>query len=227
MFTIITLITALIVAVLWLGSVGSLGLRSFSTLVLIGLVWAQYGMEADRFTDGAATKMMGVAVLAMLIIPFIFKTKEEDEVIVEEEPVDEFEGMRSRDVMSLEDEVNAEGYLPMSTRDAVTAISGNSDEYVYVVDNPAFATGLVKIGMTTQSDYDNRIRSLQRSGTPLPFRKRLIIRTDDARSLERRLHAAFDHKRLAGNREFFTVSPQEVMDILPRMGAHTVIEANL
>lgn len=46
--------------------------------------------------------------------------------------------------------------------------NSNSHGIVYVLTNPAMP-GLVKIGMTTRSDIDARMKELYSTGVPVPF----------------------------------------------------------
>lgn len=99
--------------------------------------------------------------------------------------------------------------------------------YVYVISNPAYEDDIVKIGMTEQSDYMTRIRQLHDTSTPYPFEVRLVFETQDALGLEQELHEIFDNRRLNSNREFFEVSPREVLRRLPKIGNPRVVERNL
>lgn len=225
----IALVLVIVAGVSWVMGLGNLLRRAMLTVLASGAVWAMFGTTLNIRTDGFASKVMAAWVLFLFLVPVLFKkrvTEEDEEIERLERPSLMMPKCRKKNlpagaIVDLERKVSNENY------DGAVAVEQRMDEYVYVVDNPAFASGLVKIGMTTQSDYNNRIRSLQRTGIPLPFRKRVIIATHDARSLESALHEQFSHKRLANNREFFTVAPQEILDVLPRLGDARVIEAHL
>ena len=84
------------------------------------------------------------------------------------------------------------------------------DEFVYVISNDAFESGIFKIGMTTQSPKDrvNQINSA--TGVPQPFLIDLVISTDKARQLESGLHDRFSGRRVNKNREFFNLGHEDI-----------------
>lgn len=92
-----------------------------------------------------------------------------------------------------------------------------SKGYVYVLSNPAMP-GLVKIG---HSKHGGRSRAgqLQQTGVPKPFVLEFELYVEDAACLEAAAHAALAGDRVAHNREFFKIDPQEA--------AIAVIEAYL
>lgn len=86
---------------------------------------------------------------------------------------------------------------------------------VYVLTNSAMP-GLVKIGMTTRSDMDARMRELFGTGVPVPFECRYAcqVKASDCAKIERALHTAFAPNRVNPNREFFQIRPEQAMAIL-------------
>lgn len=78
--------------------------------------------------------------------------------------------------------------------------------YVYVLSNKAFPS-LLKIGYTTRT-VQERIDELSgHSGVPLSYEAELIVESDNAPLLEKRLHRIFENR--AYNKEFFRVSVRE------------------
>jgi hypothetical protein len=64
---------------------------------------------------------------------------------------------------------------------------------VYVLINPAFDT-YVKIGRTI--NLEQRLRQLDNTSVPLPFRCVYAVEVDDEVEVERLVHQAFaDHRR--------------------------------
>ena len=82
---------------------------------------------------------------------------------------------------------------------------------VYVLSNPAMP-GYIKIGKT--DNLKERLRSLDRTSTPLPFQCEYAAEVKDADKVEKILHDIFLDKRVRSNREFFEVDPQQVIRAL-------------
>lgn len=82
---------------------------------------------------------------------------------------------------------------------------------VYVLVNPAF-DNYVKVGRTT--NLEQRLRTLDNTSVPLPFRCVYAVEVEDDVNVERLVHNAFaDHRTRAG-REFFEIDPQRVISAL-------------
>lgn len=86
---------------------------------------------------------------------------------------------------------------------------------VYVLTNRSMP-GLVKIGMTTRSDIDARMKELYTTGVPVPFdcNYACLVKNQDCEKIEKALHKAFEDKRINPNREFFEIKPSQVIAIL-------------
>ena len=82
---------------------------------------------------------------------------------------------------------------------------------VYVLSNPAFEN-YVKIGRTI--DLEQRLKQLDNTSVPLPFRCVFAIEVDDANSVERLVHQTFADVRVRSTREFFEIDPQRVISAL-------------
>lgn len=78
---------------------------------------------------------------------------------------------------------------------------------VYILTNESMP-GIIKIGWTDNS-VEQRMKELDKTGTPLPFTCYFAKRVDDPRFVESKLHEAFDEFRIRENREFFRMSPDQ------------------
>ncbi len=66
----------------------------------------------------------------------------------------------------------------------------------------------VKIGRT--ENLEQRMRSLDTTGVPLPFQCFYACTVNDATRVEQSLHDAFGDFRVRRNREFFAISPDRI-----------------
>ncbi|NMP03669.1 GIY-YIG nuclease family protein [Pseudoalteromonas arctica] len=100
--------------------------------------------------------------------------------------------------------------------------------YVYVISNTtSFGDGVVKIGMTRRADPNDRVRELGDASVPELFDVHAFAFTTDAPTLEKYLHKTFAKNRLNlvnRRKEFFTVSPSEVLEILNKYDEPIEIE---
>lgn len=79
---------------------------------------------------------------------------------------------------------------------------------VYILINDAMP-GLVKIGLTSTS-LEQRIRELDTTSVPLPFKCYYAAEVANAAFVEGKLHVAFGDFRVRSSREFFRVDPFRV-----------------
>lgn len=86
---------------------------------------------------------------------------------------------------------------------------------VYLLTNPVMP-GLVKIGMTTQKEIDQRMKELYTTGVPLPFECQFAckVKKSDCAKIEKALHTAFEPQRINANREFFRINVGQAKAIL-------------
>ena len=86
---------------------------------------------------------------------------------------------------------------------------------VYLLTNPVMP-GLVKIGMTTQKEIDQRMKELYTTGVPLPFECQFAckVKKSDCAKIEKALHTAFEPQRINANREFFRIQVGQAKAIL-------------
>jgi hypothetical protein len=85
------------------------------------------------------------------------------------------------------------------------------DNIIYVLINEAMP-GYVKIGKT--NNLEQRIRSLDTTGVPLPFECFYACKVKDAAFAERQILDAFMDHRVRSSREFFEISPERAVAIL-------------
>ena len=86
--------------------------------------------------------------------------------------------------------------------------------HIYVISNiGSFGEGVFKIGMTRRLEPLERVRELGDASVPFLFDVHAIIYCEDAPSVEKRMHSAFDKHRVNranGRKEFFKVLPERV-----------------
>ena len=82
---------------------------------------------------------------------------------------------------------------------------------VYVLSNPAF-DNYVKIGRTI--DLEQRLKQLDNTSVPLPFRCVFAIKVDNEVEVEKLVHQAFADVRVRSSREFFEIDAQRVIAAL-------------
>lgn len=90
---------------------------------------------------------------------------------------------------------------------------------VYVLTNPAFEN-YVKIGKT--KNLEQRLRSLDNTSIPLPFRCVYAVRLANVDEVERLLHQTFADHRTRSTREFFEINPQRVIAAMKLTGGEDV-----
>lgn len=100
--------------------------------------------------------------------------------------------------------------------------------YVYVISNiGSFGDEVVKIGLTRRLDYEERIRELSDASVPFIFDVHAIVFSQDAVSLEKKLHEALEGKKLNkvnSRKEFFRSGPTEVKVLLESLtGEHILV----
>ncbi|WP_165725965.1 DUF4041 domain-containing protein [Pseudoalteromonas sp. SA25] len=90
--------------------------------------------------------------------------------------------------------------------------------YVYVISNKgSFGENIYKIGMTRRLEPLDRVRELSGASVPFHFDVHALIPSDDAPSLENRLHTKFASKRVNKvnqRREFFKLTIKEIEEAL-------------
>ncbi|MFT5281037.1 MAG: hypothetical protein ACI9AR_000490 [Flavobacteriaceae bacterium] len=87
----------------------------------------------------------------------------------------------------------------------------NNKQIIYILINEAMS-GYVKIGKTI--NLEQRIRSLDTTGVPLPFECFYAATVADMDFVEKKLHGAFADNRVRSNREWFEIAPERVVEAL-------------
>jgi hypothetical protein len=93
--------------------------------------------------------------------------------------------------------------------------------YVYILTNPSFKEGWVKIGKTSKT-VEQRVKDLDGTAVPLPFVPFASVRTSKYSELERVVHETFDkltELRIRQKREFFNINPDDALTILKRFAS--------
>ena len=89
----------------------------------------------------------------------------------------------------------------------------NSAGWLYVISSPSLP-GMVKIGCTKRLNPTIRVRELSSSSLPYSFKTHCFVFNDDCFALETQMHHYFDAQRVAPDREFFYITPQQAIDVL-------------
>ncbi|MDR2941611.1 MAG: GIY-YIG nuclease family protein [Treponema sp.] len=89
---------------------------------------------------------------------------------------------------------------------------------VYILTNDSMP-GIIKIGVTEQESIEERIKSLDNTSIPTPFRFYFAIETDKHKEIENLIHNAFSDYRIRSNREFFEMDPERAVSALKISGA--------
>ena len=99
--------------------------------------------------------------------------------------------------------------------------------YVYVLSNiGSFGDGVYKIGMTRRIDPQDRVRELGDASVPFRFDVHAMIFSEDAPTLEKKLHRIFENRRLNmvnRRREFFDVTLDEIHSELRKIDSQAEI----
>ncbi|QDV91049.1 hypothetical protein RAS2_21380 [Phycisphaerae bacterium RAS2] len=89
---------------------------------------------------------------------------------------------------------------------------------VYVISNiGSFGEGIFKIGMTRRLEPLDRIKELSDASVPFPFDVHMMITTENAPSLEHKLHHALHKMRINKanpRKEFFRIDMESIVNIV-------------
>ena len=100
--------------------------------------------------------------------------------------------------------------------------------YVYVISNiGSFGPHMIKIGMTRRLEPDARIRELGDASVPFRFDTHALIFSEDAVTLEAKLHEALGEHRVNKvnlRREFFYADPAQVREVLTKIADQHLVE---
>lgn len=92
---------------------------------------------------------------------------------------------------------------------------------LYLLTNPAMPN-LVKIGMTTRDEVQQRMEELYTTGVPVPFECSFAARVPDVKNVEKQFHLAFEPYRINAKREFFEIEAYQAIAILKLIGEEDV-----
>lgn len=90
--------------------------------------------------------------------------------------------------------------------------------YIYVLSNPSFQKGVVKIGFTTRNPEGRMHELHQGSGVPTPFKLEYAEYVDKCSLVEREIHIILAEFRVNPKREFFKVSVSDAIKIVREIG---------
>ncbi|MBR4785247.1 MAG: GIY-YIG nuclease family protein [Fibrobacter sp.] len=91
---------------------------------------------------------------------------------------------------------------------------------VYILTND-YIPGVIKIGYTTQP-IENRLKELDKTGVPWPYKCYFAIKTNRYKEIEQYAHNTFADYRIRDNREFFKVSPEKAVAALRISGEQEI-----
>lgn len=84
---------------------------------------------------------------------------------------------------------------------------------IYVLTNDAMPE-YIKIGFTAADDVETRMRQLDTTALPLPFRLHACLEVENAQTLEKLAHDVFANQRARPGREFFLLEPETAVRYL-------------
>ena len=84
--------------------------------------------------------------------------------------------------------------------------------FVYVLSNELMP-GLYKIGFTERSPSARCDELSAHTGVPAPFEVVMAAEVKDPQELELALHRTFDQQRVSSGKEFFALSPEQILEI--------------
>lgn len=89
------------------------------------------------------------------------------------------------------------------------------NQIIYILTNQSMPE-YIKIGFT-HGDVNERIKQLDRTGTPLPFEIYYAATVENAEKEEKWLHSIFADRRARDSREFFKMNPEYATLALKRI----------
>ncbi len=83
--------------------------------------------------------------------------------------------------------------------------------FIYIMSNPSFGDGRIKIGKSDRDPEEYRKYELDTTGVPEPFVVEYYAFVDNHHDVQRLIHQEFSHARPNPQREYFKVSVPEVI----------------
>ncbi len=161
--------------------------------------------------------------------------KAEAELRLEREKLEKEKAQYLSALQSLQAAGDADGVARMQARLADVQKALEDVEYrsanvraghVYVISNiGSLGPDMVKIGMTRRLDPMDRVRELGDASVPFRFDVHALFFADDAIGIEAMLHQTFAQQRVNRvntRREYFRVTPQEVLQALNQHAVEVV-----
>lgn len=106
-------------------------------------------------------------------------------------------------------------------KDEIIKLQNGKAGHVYIISNiGSFGENVFKIGMTRRLDPQDRIDELGNASVPFKFDVHSFIFSDDAVSLEKKLHSILNSKRVNKvnlRKEFFTVTIDELENLVTQI----------
>ena len=93
--------------------------------------------------------------------------------------------------------------------------------FVYILAN-ASMPGLYKIGMTERSPMRRAAELSGGTGVPAPYLVVFYSETESPREVERACHKRFEGCRLSSGREFFSLSPEQLAEVVDHLSDNSV-----
>jgi hypothetical protein len=94
--------------------------------------------------------------------------------------------------------------------------------FVYIMSNPSFADGRIKIGMSKGDPDEDRKSELNTTGVPEDFRVEYSAYVQNHHELEKTVHKHFHSQRPNKNREFFTCSIMDAITAIQDFAGETL-----
>ena len=99
--------------------------------------------------------------------------------------------------------------------------------HVYIISNiGSFGENIYKIGMTRRLEPIDRVKELGDASVPFIFDVHAMIYSEDAPTLEKKLHKVFENKRVNlvnSRKEFFNITLDEVEEEVKKLRSHLMI----
>lgn len=96
--------------------------------------------------------------------------------------------------------------------------------WVYILTNPAFKDGMIKIGYTSRNTPQQRADELSgATGVPSKFVVVWAARMPDAQSVETKVHRLLQSQRSNSNREFFECSVAQAINVIETVAGKTIV----
>lgn len=116
------------------------------------------------------------------------------------------------------EEINAQLLQVETKKEEIINLQNGKAGYVYLISNlGSFGDQVFKIGMTRRQDPQERVDELGSASVPFPFDVHGMIFSDDAVSLENKLHKILNDKRVNKvnlRKEFFRISIDDLEELV-------------